>query len=270
MPSKHSTPFAKKSLGQNFLVDQNYIGKIVAALDPKSGETIVEIGPGRGAITERLVESGAEILAIELDRDLASALLDRFSSFNNFSVFEADATAVSIAELAALSNKGRAWPLGSIKLVANLPYYISTAILQKLSAQTELFSSLVLMFQKEVVDRITARPGSSDRGFLTVLVESAFDVEKLFDVPPEAFRPVPKVMSSVVRLIPKPTSVADEPAFRKLISQAFLQKRKTILNNLKSAVPDAAAILAKTDIDPTRRAETLSLEEWRKLFSAIR
>jgi 16S rRNA (adenine1518-N6/adenine1519-N6)-dimethyltransferase len=125
------------------------------------------------------------------------------------------------------------------------------------------------MFQKEVVDRIAAKPGDSDRGFLTVLVESAFDVEKLFDVPPTAFRPVPKVTSSVARFVPKPKLIDDENAFRDLISIAFAQKRKTILNNLKATHDGAKENLERSGIDPQRRAESLDLSEWLSLFAAL-
>jgi 16S rRNA (adenine1518-N6/adenine1519-N6)-dimethyltransferase len=125
------------------------------------------------------------------------------------------------------------------------------------------------MFQKEVVQRITAEPGNSDRGFLTVIVEASFDVEKLFDVPPEAFHPVPKVWSSVARLTPKPTSHIDESAFRNLVSAGFGQKRKTILNNLKNSVPDAETHLRSSGIDPKRRAESLTLDEWMKLALSL-
>ena len=156
-----------------------------------------------------------------------------------------------------------------LKLVANLPYYISTAILQRLVQQRTAFSTLVLMFQKEVVDRIIARPGKSERGFLTVIVEAAFNIEPLFGVPPSAFRPVPKVQSAVVRLTPKPASGLDDEAFRQCVSTAFGQKRKTILNNLKSRYPNAGVAIKMALIDPTRRAETLTLEEWSELYRSL-
>ncbi|HEX6278508.1 MAG TPA: 16S rRNA (adenine(1518)-N(6)/adenine(1519)-N(6))-dimethyltransferase RsmA [Pyrinomonadaceae bacterium] len=264
--------FAKRSLGQNFLVDTNYIRKIVKTVDPQPSELIFEIGPGRGAITEQLVGSGANVIAIELDRDLVPELQDRFKS-SNFSVIEADATEVDLGQLALrypIATAPRSDRAAPIKLVANLPYYISTPILQHLSTQRQLFESLVLMFQKDVVDRITAKPGDSDRGFLTVLVEAAFDVEKLFDVPPTAFRPVPKVTSSVARLVPKPSAIDDEAGFRDLLSTAFSQKRKTILNNLKAAYPTAKEALERCGIDPMRRAESLTLVEWQRLFDVLR
>ena len=249
--------FAKRSLGQNFLVDHNYISKIVAAAELQPDDTVVEIGPGRGAITEGLVDSGARVIGVELDRYLAPQLAERFAGRPNFAVIEADATNVDFAELLAG---------GKSKLVANLPYYISTAILQHLAAHRENFVSLVLMFQKEVVERICARPGDSERGFLTVLTETAFRVESLFDVPSRAFRPVPKVTSTVARLTPKPRIIDNEEAFRRLVSAAFLQKRKTLLNNLKTFRPDAAQMIERSGIDPRRRAESLTMEEWLELF----
>jgi 16S rRNA (adenine1518-N6/adenine1519-N6)-dimethyltransferase len=258
-PQKRS--YAKKSLGQNFLVDDTYIRKIIDAVDPSVNDTIIEIGPGRGAITETLVASGAIVIAIELDRELVPLLRDRFSSNLNFSIIEADATEIDFASLLTANLKS--------KVVANLPYYISTVILQKLSEQCECFSSLVLMFQREVVDRITAEPGNSDRGYLTVLVESAFTTQKLFDVPPTAFRPQPKVWSSVVSLTPKENVILQPEQFRKLVSAAFAQKRKTILNNLKNYSPDAHNALQNADIDPGRRAETLTLDEWFRLVRTV-
>ena len=261
--------YAKKSLGQNFLVDQNYIDKIIQAVDPSSDDTVIEIGPGRGAITEQLVGSGANVLAVELDRALVPVLREKFSHATNFTIVEADATEIDFATLINTSLKFEISELKT-KVVANLPYYISTAILQKLSDQRECFLSLVLMFQREVVDRITAEPGNSERGFLTVLVESAFTVEKLFDVPPNAFRPQPKVWSSVVRLTPKENVITHPEEFRKLLSAAFGQKRKTILNNLKYAYANAEDQLRNAGIDPQRRAETLTLVEWQTLLDAMR
>jgi 16S rRNA (adenine1518-N6/adenine1519-N6)-dimethyltransferase len=258
-------PFAKRSLGQNFLVDQNYVRKIITALDLKQTDCVIEIGPGHGAITEHLVSSGASTIAVELDRDLVPLLREQFPANPNFTVVEADATEIDFSPLIAKTGAQEA----KAKLVANLPYYISTPILQHLSTQRHLFESLVLMFQKEVVDRITAKPGDSERGFLTVLTEAAFQVKKLFDVPPTAFRPVPKVTSSVARFTPKGTTIQDERNFRNLVSEAFSQKRKTILNNLKNAYPNAKEALEASAIDSNRRAESLMLEEWLSLTNNL-
>lgn len=254
-------PFAKKSFGQNFLIDERVVGKIIDALDLKGDETIIEIGAGRGALTERLLEKAGQVIAIELDRDLIPVLQARFGVLGNFRLVEADALKATFAEIIGTDEK--------VKLVANLPYNISTAILQRLSDQRQVFSELILMFQREVVERITARPGHKERGFLSVLVEASFVSNKLFDVPGKAFRPIPMVMSSVVRLKPIDTQIDDPVLFRKIVSKGFLQKRKTIFNNFKGDFADAKSILEAAGIDPNRRSETLSLAEWIALVDNI-
>ena len=260
-------PFAKKSLGQNFLVDSVYIQRIVDAAQLTTADTVIEIGPGRGALTGKLIETGAQVIAIELDAGLLPVLEKQFHDRVNFKLIKAD---VLKTDLSTFAIKGR-----KLKLVANLPYYISTAVLQHLIEHRQHFSDMILMFQKEVVDRIVAKTGNSERGFLTVLVEAFLSVEKLFDVPPSVFRPSPKIWSSVVRLIPKDVDVVltgNEDVFERLISAAFRQKRKTILNNLKASasqlkISEPATLLSSADIEPTRRAETLTSEEWIRLFS---
>lgn len=261
------TPFAKKSLGQNFLSDTRLIDNIVVAANPGKNDLIIEIGPGRGAITDQLVNSGATVIAIELDRNLISPLNVIFHGKENFKIIEADALEIDFTALVKEAFEQNP-ELKRTKVVANLPYYISTAILQKLASYEDLFSELILMFQREVVDRITAKPGSSERGYLTVLIESTFRVEKLFDVPPEAFIPRPKVWSSVARLVPDPSEINDPEHFKKLISAGFAQKRKTILNNLKGDVFQGELILSIAGIDPKVRAEALTLDEWISLSNA--
>lgn len=273
--SKIKPVFAKKSFGQNFLVDGNYIEKIIAELNPQFDETIIEIGAGRGALTERLLEKAGKVIAIELDKDLIPILQSEFGGQDNFQLIEADALGVDFGKLT---------PQTTVKLVANLPYYISTAILQKLIKQREHFSELILMLQREVVERLTAEPGNSERGFLSVLIEAYTDAEKLFDVPPTAFRPVPKVWSSVVRLQIRenalPTIATEQSEFFwRLVGAGFAQKRKTILNNLKNvgsglqekiaAHGGAEQILATAEIETKRRAETLTLEEWLRLMELL-
>jgi len=264
--AERTVPFSKRSFGQNFLVDKNYIQKIISVVDPTLEDTIVEIGPGRGALTERLVERAGHVVAIELDRDMVTVLNARFSSRANFELLMTDALEVDFAKLSRQAGK-------KLKLVANLPYYISTAILQRLVEQREAFSSMVLMFQREVVDRITAEPGSRDRGYLSVLVQAFIDCRRLFDVPPAAFRPQPKVWSSVAMFTPRsnePAWLADK--FKLVVGAGFGQKRKTLNNNFRSAAKSLnihpatiADLLRDCDIDPTRRAETLTLEEWARL-----
>lgn len=269
MSKKKVKPFAKKSFGQNFLIDPNYITKIISALNPRAGETIIEIGPGRGALTEKILESGANLTAIELDRDLIPVLNNQFSGFENFNLLENDALKIDYSKFQITNFK--------LKLVANLPYNISTAILQHLTKFNDEFGSLILMLQKEVVERITAEAGKTERGFLTVLIEAYFETTKLFDVPPNAFFPVPKIWSSIIRLTPKesfPILENNEELFRHLISTGFAQKRKTIYNNLKNAGEilynkDLSEILLENKIDLKRRAETLNIDEWLNLTDSF-
>lgn len=252
---------AKKSLGQNFLRDEAIIGKIVDVLDLTADDVVIEIGPGQGALTEELLKRAGRVIAVEFDRDMIAVLRERFGRSNNFDLVDADILDVDLAGLAAGN---------TTKVVGNLPYNISTPILQKLIDCRKLFTLLVLMFQREVVERITALPGGRERGFLSVLVENAFEAERLFDVPPTAFAPVPKVWSSVVRLTPVPSRVRDEFLLRDLVSISFAQKRKTLLNNLKTRLRDAGSVLSDCGIDGGRRAETLALGEWARLADAIK
>lgn len=252
---------AKKSLGQNFLQDPSVIDRIVDALELSPGDDVIEIGPGQGALTAELLRRGAAVAAIEFDKDMVAILQDRFQDDPNLTVLQQDVLDVDLSSV--IPSKDTA------KVAANLPYNISTAILQRFIETAAMFERLVLMFQKEVVERITALPGDSSRGYLTVIVENAFDVEKLFDVPPGAFRPVPKVMSSVVRLTPRTEATVDGDALSKLASIAFTQKRKTLANNFKKLDPDLSAT-AGTGIDLRRRAETLSMDEWKSLIEHLK
>lgn len=273
-PSSFVKHHPKKSLGQNFLVDEGVVERIVRAVAPRAGETIVEIGPGRGALTSRLMEKAARLIAVEFDRDLVPLLRERFGQRENFQLIEGDAL---VQDLCALIK-----PASRARVVANLPYYISTAILQRLIEQRRCLSEMVLMLQSEVVERITAPPGTSERGFLSVLVEAYCEAERLFDVAPVAFRPVPKVGSAVVRLSVRPSiaaQVSDELLLWRLASAGFAQRRKTIFNNLRAAHGELQSliersggiesVLAQAQIEPLRRAETLSLEEWARLTRAL-
>jgi 16S rRNA (adenine1518-N6/adenine1519-N6)-dimethyltransferase len=260
----------KKRFGQNFLVDERVVNRIVREVSPQEGETIIEIGPGRGALTSRLLESGAKLFAVEFDRVLTRLLADRFTSERNFTLLEGDALNVNLCDMIA--------PIVRARVVANLPYYISTAILQRLIEQRTCLAEMVLMLQREVVERITAPPATSARGFLSVLVEAYCEAEPLFDVPPEAFRPVPKVWSTVVRLRVREQAVVEsevESLLWQTVSAGFAQRRKTIFNNLRSAparllfliekAGGAESVLEGAGINARRRAETLTLEEWKSL-----
>ena len=262
MSYRRDRPRAKKSLGQNFLTDASVIDRIISAVGPEGTDYVIEIGPGLGALTEGLVDRVEKLVAIELDRELTKLLRQRFGTKLNFTIMEANALEVDLSALASTAEV-------KFKLVANLPYYISTAILQHLSVHRSAFTSLVLMFQREVVERIIAPPGDSDRGYLTVLTESAFTAERLFDVPPDAFSPRPKIWSSVVRLVPKPADDLDHQVFEHLVSRSFAEKRKTIYNNLKDHFAEAGEILDLALIDRRRRAETLTIDEWFRLTDGV-
>jgi 16S rRNA (adenine1518-N6/adenine1519-N6)-dimethyltransferase len=255
---------AKKSLGQNFLQNDTVIRRIIDAVDLNGNETVVEIGPGHGALTEHLVQKALRVIAIEFDREITVSLRSRFASVDNFHLINDDALRVDL--VAMLEDFGVD---EKAKLVANLPYNISTPILQRLINQRHLFTCLVLMFQREVVERITAKPGGKKRGYLSVLVENAFETEYLFDVNPQAFAPKPKVWSAVVRLTPKPASGFDETLLRQILSVSFSQKRKNILNNLKTNFSNAEVRLEQARIEGKRRAETLALEEWIRLTELL-
>jgi 16S rRNA (adenine1518-N6/adenine1519-N6)-dimethyltransferase len=264
----------KRRFGQNFLADERVIERIVREVSPREDETIIEIGPGRGALTSRLVEGTGRLIAVEFDRDLIPLLQEKFGAHENFILNEADALNVDLCGMIAPSTQAR--------VVANLPYYISTAILQRLIEQRACLTEMVLMLQREVVERIAAPPATSERGFLSVLVEAYCETETLFDVAPTAFRPVPKVWSTVVRLRVRPQTavgVTDEKLLWRIVSAGFAQRRKTIFNNLRSASGELQARIEKAggaegalesvDIEAKRRAETLTLEEWVRLERAI-
>lgn len=250
---------AKKSLGQNFLRDGSVVTRIVDALQLSTADTVVEIGPGTGALTGCLVERAGKVIAVEFDRDLIPELSRQFAGAGNFELLNEDALNLDLSQHNEMK----------VKVVANLPYNVAMPILQRLALQRERIASMVLMFQREVAERITAAVGSKERGYLSVLSENAFDVERLFDVAPTAFVPVPKVWTSVVRLVPRPKE-PDEAALLSLVSAGFMHRRKTMLNNLRSLFENAADVLKEAGIDPTRRAETLALGEWKALFLATK
>jgi len=265
---------SKRRLSQNFLVDRSVADRIIAAVNPAANDTIVEIGPGRGALTSLLRERVGRLIAIEFDRDLLPRLREQFRASANLELIEGDALNLDFCEVIQ--------PARNARIVANLPYNIATAILQRLVDQRQCLSDMTLMLQREVVDRITAVAGSSDRGFLSVFVSGYCEAEKLFDVPPRAFRPVPKVWSTVVRLRVRAklaVEVTDEKLLWQIVSTGFAQRRKTILNNLRAApesIQDllkksggASIVLCEAGIPPQRRAETLTLEEWTNLANAL-
>src|SRR6266850_7487246 len=275
-PTSHpsSLILPSKRLGQHFLKDPRPIKRIIETFAPRRDEIVLEIGPGTGALTAELVERAARVVAIEFDNKLAALLLERFGARDNFRLVQGDALNTDFcAEI---------HPATSARLVANLPYNISTAILQRLIAQRSCLTEMVVMLQREVVERILATAGSSERGFLSVLVEAYCETEKLFDVAPGSFRPPPKVWSSVLRLTFRtnaPVELKDNELMWQLVSAGFAQKRKTILNNLRhtsgrlqevvSKNGGASIVLCKAGVELQRRAETLTVDEWARIVWAM-
>jgi len=269
--SQSSAPYSSykpiKMLGQNFLTDQSVVNRIVSLVDPSADDFILEVGPGQGALTRELSESGATVVAVELDRRLAPFLVREFSGCAKVTIIEADILKLDLLEtLAGLTDKK--W-----KVAANLPYNISSQVLIKFLETPTLFSDLYLMLQKEVGDRLAASPATKNYGILTLFCRLHFDVTREFIVKPGSFHPVPKVDSAVLRFrsLPAPrVDVGDERLFRKLVKAAFSQRRKTLWNCLKSADfaandADLRATLLDAGIDEKRRGETLLLDEFAAL-----
>ena len=245
----------RKRFGQNFLRDESVIEAIARSIAATESEHLVEIGPGEGALTQALIGSGCRLDAVELDRDLRTRLLAAFSTYPGFSLHSADALKF---DFAALSVDGK-----PLRIVGNLPYNISTPLIFKLLDCSHIVSDMHFMLQLEVVERLAATPGSKDWGRLGVMAQFQCEVEHLFDVPPEAFYPPPKVQSAVVRLTPysiSPFSEVDRADLARVVTQAFSQRRKTLRNNFKGALNDAD--WEALEIDPTARAERLSINDF--------
>jgi 16S rRNA (adenine1518-N6/adenine1519-N6)-dimethyltransferase len=324
---------AKKSLGQNFLIDGRVVNRIIQTVSPLTSDVIIEIGPGTGALTVPLARQAGFLVAIEADARLVNRLQSLIES-SNARIVGADALSVdwdslidsALAEYGELSRgESLKYPYVTteaigppmeiatgqrtsdvsprMRVVANLPYYISTAILQILLEHKSRFHDFTLMLQDEVVDRIASGPGSGEYGYLSVLAQYYCEVEKLFEVPAASFKPAPKVQSAVVQLTVRdtpPILVEDEARFFSLIKVCFAQRRKTLLNNLKAASPalrlptglsDADSLphppleatdigtisstggiesaLLQAGIDPRRRAETFSLDEFASIYAAV-
>ena len=243
----------RRRFGQNFLTNESVISEIVHAINPHKDDNVVEIGPGQGALTGALFESGCAIKAIEIDRDLQSQLRGIF--FNrDFTLFNLDALKFDFTEL----SKGD----HDLRVVGNLPYNISTQLIFKLLTYLPIVRDMHFMLQKEVVLRLAAQPGNKHWGRLSVMTQADCDVEYLLDVPPEAFFPQPKVQSAFVRLTPKSTAHRPECSreeLGKLVQLAFAQRRKTLRNNLRGVIDDT--VMQRLEIDPTCRAETLTLDQ---------
>jgi len=252
---------ARKRFGQNFLSDAQVIQRIIATIQPGREDLILEIGPGQAAISGHLAETGAELHLLEIDRDLAVRLETRFAGASNVRVHAGDALRADFSEIVA----GRRF-----RLVGNLPYNISTPLLFHVLRWRNLVTDMHFMLQQEVVKRMAASPGGKSWGRLSVMCQVYCQVTHLFNVPPEAFIPAPRVQSSFVRLVPhgtSPVTIRDMPAFERLVSQAFSMRRKTLRNCLKGLL-DSSQIEA-AGIDPGLRPETLGVAEFAALANLL-
>ena len=268
----------KPRIGQHFLADDSAAARIVNALGDISQSTVLEIGPGRGTLTSLLASRSRRLIAIELDRVLAAQLRMKFSNASNVEIIEGDILAIDFHTLfgpkPGASRPGLVHKPEPAHVVGNIPYYISSDILLRIFEFRQYFSTIVIMVQREVADRITARPGGSNYGLLSATAQLYANVEKLFTLQPGAFSPPPKVQSTVIRLtIAAKLANLDvaEDGFVEFLKLSFGQKRKTLWNNLKSRYePDVLrAALQKTGVKPTVRAEALSLEKTAALFRAL-
>ncbi len=257
---------ASKRLGQNFLIDPGIVNGIVRAAGIIEGDRVLEIGPGIGTLTQGLLEAGAHVTAVELDKKLPTVLAETLKGYERFTLVPGDILKVDIPAIMGE---------GPFKVVANLPYYITTPILMTLLERRLSITDMVTMVQKEVADRMRARPGSKDYGSLSVAVQYYTEVEKVLAVPPRSFLPAPEVDSAVVacrvRMAPA-VAVQDEKLFFRVVRAAFGQRRKTLANALKGGgfQPETVVnALAKAEIDPKRRGETLSLEEFARLSDEL-
>ena len=265
----------KKSLGQNFLIDTNILKKIVSFADLTEDSGAIEIGPGIGALTEQLARTSKKVVAFEIDQRLLPILKDTLSPYPNVNiihndVLEADVAEVITEEFAEITD---------VMVVANLPYYVTTPIIMKLLEEHLPIRGIVCMLQKEVADRISARPGTKDYGSLSIAVQYYTEAETVMIVPKTVFVPQPNVDSAVIRLTKREqpaVKVTDEAFFFQVTRASFAQRRKTLLNNLTSQLPDGKQkkeeilqALSASGIDPTRRGETLSLEEFGRLSEEL-
>jgi 16S rRNA (adenine1518-N6/adenine1519-N6)-dimethyltransferase len=272
-------PQTKPKLGQHFLVSDDWAARIVDTLGDVSQSTVLEIGPGRGILTSLLARRARRLIAVELDRVLAAQLRLKFGMTRNVEVIEADILSVDIDSLfgpkPGLGRPGMELKLEPVKVIGNLPYYITSDILLRLFDFAKYFESIVIMVQKEVADRIAAAPGSRDYGMLSATTQLYARVENLFTLPPGAFSPPPQVYSSVLRLTmerqQEKLGVAGD-GFIDFLRLSFGQKRKTLWNNLKEkySAPELKQALADAKVKATARAETLSLEESAAVYRALR
>ena len=271
---KKNNLFAKKSLGQNFLIDENIVESIVEKAGITKKDIVIEIGPGLGTLTKYLLEKAYKVICIELDERMINILKDRFSLYNNFELINDDVLKVDLHELI---KKNKTENIDNIKVVANLPYYITTPIIMKLLEDKLDIESITVMVQKEVAERLVAIPGEKETGSITYSINYYTNPEMLMIVPNNSFIPEPEVTSAVIKLnvLEKPRiEVKDEEKFFKIIKQAFMQKRKTLVNALVNGETfktkeEAETVLNTLGIDIKIRGEKLSLEQYGKISDYI-
>jgi 16S rRNA (adenine1518-N6/adenine1519-N6)-dimethyltransferase len=276
--SSARVPPRKPKLGQHFLIDSSVVPRILDAMGDISQSTVLEIGPGRGALTSMLVRRARRVIAIETDRVLAAQLRMNFSLLPNIEIIEGDILSVDIDSLfgpkPGTTRPGLDLTPQKVRVVGNLPYFITSEILLRLFEYRKYFETIVLMVQKEVADRLAASPGNKEYGLLSATAQLYSRVEELFAVPPGAFSPPPKVNSGVVRLTLTPHLEklgVNEADFIRFLKLSFGQKRKTLWNNLKAryASEDLTRAMLRAKVKPTVRAEALSLEDTARLFRAL-
>ncbi|MGR8933199.1 MAG: 16S rRNA (adenine(1518)-N(6)/adenine(1519)-N(6))-dimethyltransferase RsmA [Gammaproteobacteria bacterium] len=253
---------ARKRFGQNFLHDRHIIGMILGAVQAAPGQHLVEIGPGRGALTEPLLKQGAMLDVVELDRDLVEVLRKKFSAYPNLILHSGDALRFDFARCRRGDEK--------LRIIGNLPYNISTPLLFHLFEFAPDIEDMHFMLQKEVVARMCAVPGNKQYGKLSIMLQYHCLPEALFDVPPESFEPVPKVMSAVVKLTPHrslPYPAVDYAHFNRLVTQAFSQRRKTLRNALKDVCSEQ--LLLAVEINPEWRPECIGVQQYVHLSNRL-
>ena len=265
----------KKSLGQNFLIDTNILKKIVSFANLNENSGAIEIGPGIGALTEQLARTSKKVVAFEIDQRLLPILNDTLSPYENVKIIHRDVLEADVQVVMDEEFKG----IDDIMVVANLPYYVTTPIIMKLLEDRLPIRGIVCMLQKEVADRISAKPGTKDYGSLSIAIQYYTEAETVMIVPKTVFVPQPNVDSAVIRLIKREqpvVTVKDEAFFFQVTKASFAQRRKTLLNNLTSQLPEGKqkkeeilAALNASGVEPTRRGETLSLEEFGRLADQL-
>lgn len=263
---------AKKRFGQNFLIDENIIERIVDESNISKEDVVIEIGPGLGNLTEILLEKSKLVVAFEIDEDMIRVLKGRFKNSRNFILVNKDILQVNIKEVLEANNIGNE----NIKLVANLPYYITTPIMFKIFEEASYIKSMTIMVQKEVADRIVANPGSKDYGVLTINTKYYGQAEKLFDVPNTSFVPAPSVTSSIVKIdICNRYEVQNAEIFFKTVKASFAQRRKKLLNSLENSSifrftkEELKGLLEECNISENARAEEIDIETYIKLSDKI-